>query len=60
MNVRYFSSSSFLDEHHGLRAGDFADVLPLDVAGGGQRFERGACPLPRRIEVAAIPRAQRS
>ncbi len=26
----------------------------------GQRFERGVCPVPRRIEVAAIKRDQRA
>src|ERR1035441_6256753 len=37
----------------------YADVFLL-VAGRGNASERGVCPVPRRIEVAAIKRDQRA
>ena len=41
-------------------AGSYAGGFLLAAQGPGQRFERGVCPVPRRIEVATIKRNQRA
>ena len=39
---------------------DCGGVFLFTARAPGQRFERGVCPVPRRIEVAAIKRDQRA